>query len=196
VAVSRAGWKLPICGSHRRTEADGPVRNALQRRSGYLNIFDVLRASVVDPDRALTALVPNEDYREAFLSLSRNLAPTGKTFSRLEIGDASSPAAEPVALETDSRQGLNAALKKLKPPQTVAPTEEIVEIRGVLGGLQLDKDWLDVATDDADPLKPTRIFQAGDILDDVVGPMVNHRVVVTAIRRNARLTFRDIELQE
>ena len=158
--------------------------------------FDVLRASATDPDRALAELVPNDDYREAFLSLSRSLAPTGKTFSRLEISDASSPAAEPVTLETDSRQSLNAALKKLKPPQPVASTEEVVEIRGVLRGLQLDKDWLEVATDDGDPLRPTRILQANDVLDDVVGPMVNHRVVVTAIRRNARLTFRDIELEE
>ena len=158
--------------------------------------FDVLRASATDPDGALPALVPNEDYREAFLNLSRSLAPTGKTFSRLEIRDASSPAAEPVTLETDSRQGLNAALKKLKPPQAVAPTEQIIQIRGVLRGLQLDKDWLEVATDDGDPLKPTRILQANDVLDDVVGPMVNHRVVVTTITRNARLIFRDIELEE
>ena len=101
-----------------------------------------------------------------------------------------------MTLETDSRQGLNAALRKLKPPQPVAPSEEIIEVRGVLRGLQLDKDWLDVATDDGDPQKPTRIFQANDVLDDVIGPMVNHRVIVTTIRRNQRLTFQDIELEE
>jgi hypothetical protein len=37
---------------------------------------------------------------------------------------------------------------------------------------------------------------AGDVLDDVVGPMVNHRVVVTAVRRQNKLTYQDIEADE
>jgi hypothetical protein len=34
------------------------------------------------------------------------------------------------------------------------------------------------------------------LLDDVVGPMVNKRVVVTALREASRFLYRDIELAE
>jgi hypothetical protein len=158
--------------------------------------FSVLRASVSDPDVELTSLVPNQGYREAFLNLSRNLAPTGKSFERLEIRDASVPALEPVVLEVMSRRNLNSALKKIRAPREQEASEEAVEVRGVLRGLHLDQDWLEVATGEEDPQKPTRIEQAGEVLDDVVGPMVNHRVVVTAIRRKGRLIYRDIEADE
>ena len=157
--------------------------------------FSVLRASASDPEADLTSLVPDKGYRAAFLNLSRNLAPTGKTFERLEIRDASAPALEPVSLEVASRRELNTALKKLRPPRSRQPSEE-VEVRGVLRGLHLDQDWLEVVTVEGDPQKPTRIYEAGDVLDDVVGPMVNHRVVVTAVRRKNRLVYQDIEAEE
>lgn len=156
--------------------------------------FRVLRASVSSPDGDLAAVVPDKGYREAFLSLSRNLAPTGKTFERLEIRDASVPAREPVSLEVASRRDLNSALKRIRPPKPRKASEEVVEVKGTLRGLHLDQDWLEVV--EADPLKPTRIHGAGDVLDDVVGPMVNHRVVVTAVRRKNRLVYQDIEADE
>jgi hypothetical protein len=110
----------------------------------------VLRASASDPDAELSAPVPDKGYREAFLNLSRNLAPTGKMFDRLEIRDASAPALEPVELQVTSRRDLNTALKNIRPP----------------------------------------------VLDDVVGPMVNHQVIVTAVRRKGKLVYQDIEAEE
>ena len=107
----------------------------------------VLRASASDPDAELSAPVPDKGYREAFLNLSRNLAPTGKMFDRLEIRDASAPALE---LQVTSRRDLNTALKNIRPP----------------------------------------------VLDDVVGPMVNHQVIVTAVRRKGKLVYQDIEAEE
>lgn len=156
--------------------------------------FSVLRATVSSSDSDLATLVPDRGYREAFLSLSRNLAPTGKTFERLEIRDASAPAREPVSFEVASRRDLNSALKQLRPPKPRTPSESVVEVKGTLRGLHLDQDWLEVV--DADPLKPIRIHGAGDVLDDVVGPMVNHRVVVTAVRRRNRLVYQDIDSDE
>lgn len=41
-----------------------------------------------------------------------------------------------------------------------------------------------------------RVSQTGDVLDDVVGPMVNRKTVVTAVRHGLKLVFRDIELEE
>jgi hypothetical protein len=156
--------------------------------------FSILRASVADPDQDLVSLVPDKGYREAFLTLSRNLAPTGRTFDSLEIRDASTPAVEPVSLQSDSRRQLNTALRSIRPARPRQPSEEVVEVRGILRGLHLDQDWIEVV--EADPLKPTRIHEAGDVLDDVVGPMVNHAVVVTVVRRKNRLIYQDIEAEE
>jgi hypothetical protein len=68
-------------------------------------------------------------------------------------------------------------------------------IRGTLRALHLDKDWLEVATTD-NPPQHLKIEEAGDVLDDVVGPMVNRLVHVSVIRRGKRLVYQDIELEE
>jgi hypothetical protein len=157
--------------------------------------FGVLRASATDPETQLQSPVPDRQYREAFLSLSRNLAPTGKTFERLEVRDAGAPA-EPVAsFRPDTRQQINAALRGMRPPKQATPIDEQLTIQGVLRGLHLDRDWLEVVTMDTPP-RHIRVDEAGEALDDVVGPMVNRRVVVTAIRRGQKYLYRDIELEE
>jgi hypothetical protein len=154
--------------------------------------FSVLRATSTNAEE-LTAIVPDVQYRGAFLNLSRNLAPTGKTFDRLEIRDASSPAEPFVTLGVTARQELNSALKKLKPPST-DEGKEIVVLHGILRGLHLDQDWLEVAT--AEQEKDIHISQTGDVLDDVVGPMVNRKIVVTALFTGSKYLYRDIELEE
>ena len=41
-----------------------------------------------------------------------------------------------------------------------------------------------------------KIEEAGDALDDVVGPMVNRLVNVSVVRRGQKFIYRDIELEE
>lgn len=157
--------------------------------------FKVLRASAMDPEQELPKVVPDSQYRAAFLNLSRDLAPTGKAFERLEIRDAGSPA-DPIALfEVDSRKQLNAALRSIRPPKSDSPTDQKVELRGILRALHLDQDWLEVATYDDPPIH-VKVEEAGDVLDDVVGPMVNRPVVLHATRHGKKYLFRDIELDE
>lgn len=158
--------------------------------------FKVLRATSTNPEE-LVEIVPDEQYRAAFLNLSRNLAPTGKTFDRLEVRDASAPKEPVVTFVSDARQELNAALRKLRPTRT-GEGEQVV-VHGVLRGLHLDKDWLEVTMSDPQLFGQdghVRIEDAGDVLDDVVGPMVNRKVVVTALRHGSKLIYRDIELEE
>ncbi len=157
--------------------------------------FDVLRASANDPDADLAAIVPDREYREAFLSLSRNLAPTGKAFEWLEVRDAATPSDPVASFGSEARQQINAALRKVKPPKAAATSDEPATIQGVLRGVHLDQDWLDLATTET-PLRQLRIEEAGDVLDDVIGPMVNRLVVVNVLRRGTRLLYRDIEMQE
>jgi hypothetical protein len=63
---------------------------------------------------------------------------------------------------------------------------------GTLRGVQLDDDWLDVATSET----TYRIVGASDAVDDVAGPLVNRSVVVEVLRRGDRRTYRDIQAAE
>lgn len=153
--------------------------------------FNVLRATATDPDNELPLIVPDKDYRSAFLSLSRDLAPSGKTFARLEVSDASAPTEPVVSFAAETRRELNAAIRKSKPPLTLADEPEVVT--GILRGLHLEKDWLEVVRAGESTI---HIEGAGDVVDDIVGPMVNRRVIIQATRRGNRYFYRDIELEE
>lgn len=59
----------------------------------------------------------------------------------------------------------------------------------------MDEDWLEVVRSD-EPNEPVKFTQAGDALDDVVGPMINRQVTVTAVRRKDKLLYLDIESVE
>ena len=155
----------------------------------------ILHASATAPDTELEPLVPNKQYRDAFLNLSRNLAPTGRSFERLDVRDASAPTVVVASFEVETRQGLNLALRRSRPPRGESATEAAETIRGTLRALHLDKDWLEVATMD-NPPQHLKIEEAGDVLDDVVGPMVNRLVNVSVFRRGRKLVYQDIELEE
>jgi hypothetical protein len=154
--------------------------------------FQVLRASATDPDNTLKTIVPDTNYRTAFLKLARNLSPSGKVFDSLEVRDASAPDEPLVTLGSETRTGLNGAIRKLKPIPTDDEDKQTT-ISGTLRALHLDQDWLEI-TEHGD--QHVRIENASDALDDVVGPMVNRQVVVTAIRRGKRFLYQDIELAE
>jgi hypothetical protein len=150
----------------------------------------ILRNASELPDQGLSALVTKEDYRLTFLKMARNLAPSGKAFSRLEIqggGDR-----RPVVLSPETRRMISAALRGPKEGAALAPDEEQVSISGVLRALDLDKDWLEVTSDG----EHHRVVNVGETVDDVIGPMVNHDVIVRASRGKRGLTFIDIEPDE
>jgi hypothetical protein len=154
--------------------------------------FEILRSAASDPESGLAVVVPDPPYREAFLSLARNLAPSDGSFERLEVREAVL-SSDTAVFVRETRQLLNQALRRLKSERVPAGPEEQVPVKGVLRALHLDKDWLEVVTEDGSSV---RIVDATDALDDVVGPMVNKRVLVTAIRRDAKHLYRDIELDE
>ena len=124
------------------------------------------------------------------MRLARNLAPTGKTFDRIEF--RASGETRPVSLGVESRGNINQQLrKKLAIPTTAGEVPE--ELRGTLRAVHLDKDWLDVVVDGVS----THVVGLQDAVDDVIGPMVNRSVVVRVIRASQKkLTFLDIELAD
>lgn len=155
--------------------------------------LSLIRTSVEDPDGAFQQLVPNPDYQTTFLKLTRNLAPTGESFEQIQFRDAGRISSEPVALAQPARGHLNEALRARK--RSVAPEDEgaVHQIRGVLRGVHLDKDWLEVVV--VEPTEETvRIVGLDDVVDDIIGPMVNNEVIVTAtVDAKGRLQYEDVE---
>lgn len=157
--------------------------------------LEIVDAASQETHEKLEETVPDPEYRDAFLKLSRNLAPTGKSFKKLEIKSATDLVAQPIVFSPSSRKAINKTLRKSrkdKSDQKKDLKEE--QLVGVLRGLHLDKDWLEISISEDETV---RVYQTGDVIDDVVGPMVNHRVVVAvSIRPDGRHLFRDIELED
>jgi hypothetical protein len=150
--------------------------------------LEILRASGEETSDHLAELVPAPDYRQTFLKLVRNLSPTGKNVERIEVkGSADSL---PVLLGPEARVAIN---RSLKPLMEDHPQANVVEFRGILRALHLERDWLEVLSEG----KPIRVAGLTDAVDDVIGPMVNRPVVVRAYAPTGRkYKFIDIEVDE
>jgi hypothetical protein len=163
-----------------------------------MTALEILRASIEDPDGELVHTVPDPDYRNTFLKLVRNLAPTGKGFERLTVGSLTASAA-PVVMVAAAREALNATIRRRTLTESQQAGSEPTIIRGILRGLSLNNDWLllSVTTQDGE-LEEVRIHDVGESLDDVIGPMVNRPVIVNAFRKRGgvKLHLADIEPEE
>lgn len=153
------------------------------------HFLEIISASSGDGTADLEKLVPDENYRSTFLKLARNLAPTGKTFDRIEL--RASGETRPVALGVESRVNINQQLRNKFVVQA-APDEVPEELRGILRAVHLDKDWLEIVMDGVS----VHIEGLQEAVDDVIGPMVNRSVVVRVIVSGRKRRFSDIELAD
>jgi hypothetical protein len=151
--------------------------------------LSILKAAGDNSDEQMKTLVEDNGYRQTFLKMTRNLAPTGKKFSELEIRGTGDNA--PVILSVISRKLISETLRagKANLPGE-AGQREVIE--GVLRAVDLDADWITVAVDG----ESKTVKGIGTNVDDVIGPMVNHEVVVHVLRNQNRLKFIDIERRE
>lgn len=155
------------------------------------HFLEIVGATSADNAEGLQNLVPDENYRATFLKLARNLAPTGKTFERIEL--RSSGESRPIGLGVESRSNINQHLRnKISSESTEEQAPE--DLRGTLRAVHLDKDWLDVVVDG----ESMHIVGLQDAVDDVIGPMVNREVLVKVIRQKGKkqIKFVDIELAD
>lgn len=159
--------------------------------------LDILRASVENPAEELPRIVEDKEYRETFLKLARNLAPTGKSFGTLRLTSGNGAAA-PVVMLPAAREAINRSIREISPRPRPAEGETSTQVRGILRGLSLNKDWLEIRVPGDEATEDIQIFDAGETLDDVIGPMVNRRVVVDAYikKGGTRLHLRDIQPDE
>ena len=98
-------------------------------------------------------------------------------------------AAHSVVLIPSTREEINGVIKENRPP---LPDGEETEIRGVLRALHLDDDWIEVI----DGISKWRVENVREEVDDRIGPMVNHPVVVQAVQTGNRIHFIDIDADE
>lgn len=161
--------------------------------------LDVIRAATQDPEGELIEVVPQEDYRKAFLKSAQDLAPplTGKTFNQIEIKSRSDDEPRSVILLPETRSVIEEVLKKSEPEPPELTEYKATSLRGTLRNLHLDDDWLEISIDG----KPQKIYGAGEEIDDRVGPMVNRRIVAEVLERSDRLadkkySLRDLQLEE
>ena len=143
----------------------------------------------------LASVIPRDDYRECFIKQTRNLAPTGKTFERLTIRSTSHEDVSPIVLSPHSRKALGETLRATTWSTAGEDQLRQEQIVGVLRAVHLDQDWLEVA--DEKTGEHVKIYQAGDAIDDLVGPMVNHKVVVEVyVHPDGRRALKDIQSEE
>jgi hypothetical protein len=161
--------------------------------------LEVIRATAQDPAGELTEVVPKEEYREAFLKLTRELAPpsTGKAFDQIEIKSSLDVEPRPVILVPETRSVIKEVLKKSEPEVSELPEHKITHLRGTLRGLQLDNDWIEITIDG----EPRKIYDVREEIDDVIGPMVNRRVVAEVLEKAdssvaKKYSLRDLQLEE
>jgi len=150
----------------------------------------ILRASAEAPEEELPVLVPDSEYRSTFLKLTRNLAPKGKRFSQIEIRSAAETRS--VSLVPSTREAVGQAIRAAR-PHSLTFDEQGKTIRGVLRAVHLDQDWIEVTVD----TDHFRIDHVGEVVDDVIGPMVNRFVTVQVTQDvRGKLSFCDIEADE
>jgi hypothetical protein len=171
--------------------------NALQIEKVATMFLQIMKASAEDPEAALTEVVPDPEYRSTFLKLTQKLASTGRGFGRLEVKPASVTNASPIILFPGSRKVIDHALKKQSAPPPDASAGKVKQLRGVLRGLHLDQDWLEITIDSTSGQRSIRIYGARATVGDVVGPMVNREVIInTFVTPRGRYLLHDIQAVE
>jgi len=152
--------------------------------------LEILKASTEEEGERLKDIVPDKQYRATFLKLSRSLAPTGKTFSKLKVKAAGDT--ESVVLVPETRTIINTSIRA-EAPTPKKPDEIEKTLQGTLRAVHLDKDWLEVVTDK----ETVHIEGLKDTIDDMIGPMVNRQVIVRAMQTTGgKFKFLDIEAEE
>jgi len=158
-------------------------------------LLRIVEASSMGHFDTLDSIVRSEGYRDCFMKQLRNLAPTGKTFERLTIKPAGGADIPEITFFPQSRKAISECIRsRAKPTEEESPLP-IETIVGTLRGLQLEKDWLDVVR--LDDRETVRVYEAGETIDDVIGPMVNHTVEVEVfVHTDGKRVYKDIQSQE
>ena len=188
-------WLFPVASSGCQfgivvggPSSNGEVPADREPRAHVLNQFyDIMLACAESPAARLSSVIPDAQYRDAFLRLARNLAPGNDRYESLDIAFPLRP--RPVVLARDARVMIGDALRAGRVQALPQPREsEEVYVNGVLRVVDLERDLIEVL----DGAQRVRIKGVGSDVDGVIGPMVNGPVAVQVVRIAGDLQFRGI----
>ena len=155
-------------------------------------LFNFLECLTAGSAKDLEESVPEPDYRKALLQLTRNIVPGGKRIREIGIYRKTHDRLQAVYLTDALPPKIRVALPRQEPL-----TEEHTICHGILRALDLDKNWLTLTLEDGTHVT---CDTEPEMLDDVVGPMVNKRVQVSGPLRlkrgQSRLVVSEIELAD
>lgn len=156
-------------------------------------IFDFYgRLTGGDPTQ-IDTVVPQVEYRKALLLLTRNVSPRGRRVREIALYRTRKNEIQSVYLTDAITERIKQVLPK--PPRDEGRQE--LQLCGTLRALHLDKNWLELTLPNG---VHETCFTLPDMLDDVVGPLVNKRVIVRGPKthrgRGEHLLVQEIELAE
>lgn len=151
--------------------------------------LQIVSASSEDDSSKLEEIVSIIEYRPIFKKLTEALRPSSRSQDRVKIYSYDYP--QQITLTPRKLDDTSQRRKLPEVPAETATKPDLI-ITGILRALDLDRDWIIVETDSIS----TKIIGLQETVDDVIGPMVNRRVIVSAIQRKSALYYRDIELQD
>jgi len=120
-------------------------------------------------------LVTQEEYRESLVRLVRSLVPDGRAVAEVELRPPEAPAEEAVRFRAPHRSAVTSLLHDVCPPPRRGDGERPLALRGVLMKVDLYTSVIEVTSETG-----RRRFKIPAVLDDVIGPMLNKPVKVTA----------------
>ncbi|MCY1042697.1 hypothetical protein OV208_15335 [Corallococcus sp. bb12-1] len=163
-------------------------------------VFGLIR-TIVEPSpimrQQLLELVPDAEYRQALVKLVRNVAPSDGGLGEVEFSRVrrhegqSEPEREAVQLRREVRQVITELVRQEEAPQVLEASEEKGVLRGILRALHLDEGWLVLSVGGGGK---QRCETRENVLDDVVGPMVNRRVLIHGVWIRGRSRFQVIDI--
>lgn len=159
-------------------------------------VMEVLRAVAKNDPDALAGAIPNLEYRLALARLARNIIPMGEALDEVEVRTEKDRPMEAIRLVPGVRKNVNEAIRELAQPDDQEGSHEETVI-GILRAVHLDRHWIRIVPDEGQPIQ---VATSSEDLDDVIGPMMNRKVVARISRRGrferSRPKLLDLELQE
>ena len=157
----------------RSKQPEGPPSDAgsLSPRAVIDRFLQIASAAMLDRD-GLRQLVPDEQYRLAFLSELRDIAPDGKHVASVTFRHASrSPTLPAIQYEPGHRSHLTQVLEHAE------PTDQVEVMEGYLKAVNLrsKRPKLELV----DRKRVTTIFFERQAFEDTIGPKLNRLVRVT-----------------
>ncbi len=156
-------------------------------------VIEIASAACGGTLQKVEEVIPDISYRIPLMKLVRNIFPPAGAVGEVEIFRISTWTGNAAAKESVllNKSAGSVAIDLLQ-KGSAKSQEKYFTIHATLRAVHLDKHWVEVTTPDGKHLK---LNTGEEEIDDVIGPMLNHRVLVSAhqIPNSQRIFMTDIQ---